>query len=73
MDKASDFGSEDWGFESLRSRPFFFFFFSLSTFPYILFMVSHSSTQEHDSYGAFRSQNLDLEWSLDVQPQREMV
>ena len=27
MDKASDFGSEDWGFESLRGR---FFFFLLS-------------------------------------------
>lgn len=24
MDKASDFGSEDWGFESLRGRVFFF-------------------------------------------------
>ena len=27
MDKASDFGSEDWGFESLRGRLFLFPFF----------------------------------------------
>lgn len=27
MDKASDFGSEDWGFESLRGRTFCSFFF----------------------------------------------
>ena len=26
MDKASDFGSEDWGFESLRGRILIFFF-----------------------------------------------
>ena len=31
MDKASDFGSEDWGFESLRGRILIFFFFNPSS------------------------------------------
>jgi len=37
--------------------------------------ISHYSTpsQEHDSYSAFRSQRLNLEWSLNVQPQRPEV
>ena len=41
MDKASDFGSEDWGFESLRGR----FFFPPTFFAYIVILEGKFTTE----------------------------